>query len=34
MGEMVTDDLELVLRGLSPQRCQRAQLETVLRLRS
>lgn len=34
MGEMVTDDLELVLRGLPPQRCQRAQLETVSRLRS
>ncbi len=34
MGAMVTDDLELVLRGLPPQRCQRAQLETVARLRS
>jgi len=34
MGEMVVDDLELVLRGLPPQRCQRANLETVMRLRS
>ncbi len=34
MGERVTDDCELVLRGLPPQRCQRAVLETVTRLRS
>ena len=34
MGEMVVDDLELVLHGLPPQRCQRAQLETVMKLRS
>jgi len=34
MGEMVTDDLELILRGLPPQRCQRATLETVSRIRS
>lgn len=34
MGEMVTDDLELVLQGLPPQRCQRAVLETVTKLRS
>lgn len=34
MGAMVVDDLELVLRGLPPQRCQRAALETVARLRS
>ena len=34
MGEMVVDDLELILRGLPPQRCQRANLETVSRLRS
>lgn len=34
MGEMVVDDLELVLRGLQPQRCQRAVLEIVTRLRS
>ena len=34
MGEMVTDDLELILRGLPPQRCQRAALETVARIRS
>jgi phosphoglycerate dehydrogenase-like enzyme len=34
MGEMVVDDLELVLRGLPPQRCQRAAPETVSRLRS
>jgi phosphoglycerate dehydrogenase-like enzyme len=34
MGEMVVDDLELVLHGLPPQRCQRAIPETVTRLRS
>lgn len=34
MGSMVVDDLELVLRGLPPQRCQRAAPETVSRLRS
>ncbi|HEY1791501.1 MAG TPA: hydroxyacid dehydrogenase [Opitutaceae bacterium] len=34
MGEMVVDDLECILAGLSPQRCQRAALETVARLRS
>lgn len=34
MGEMVVDDLELILRGLQPQRCQRAVLEIVTRLRS
>ena len=34
MGERVTDDCEWVLRGLPPQRCQRAVLETVTRLRS
>lgn len=34
MGEMVVDDLELVLRGLQPQRCQSAVLEIVTRLRS
>jgi phosphoglycerate dehydrogenase-like enzyme len=34
MGQMVVDDLELILRGLPPQRCQRAMLETVTRLRS
>ena len=34
MGAMVVDDLELVLRGLPPQRCQRAAPETVTRLRS
>ncbi|GAB4122517.1 MAG: hydroxyacid dehydrogenase [Roseiflexaceae bacterium] len=34
MGEMVVDDLELILRGLPPQRCQRAIPETVGRLRS
>jgi phosphoglycerate dehydrogenase-like enzyme len=34
MGQMVVDDIELVLRGLAPQRCQRAVLETVTRLRS
>ncbi|MDR2674150.1 MAG: hydroxyacid dehydrogenase [Opitutaceae bacterium] len=34
MGQLVVDDLELVLRGLAPQRCQRAQWETVSKLRS
>ena len=34
MGQLVVDDLENVLKGLPPQRCQRAQLETVARLRS
>ena len=34
MGQMVVDDLELILNGLPPQRCQRANIETVSRLRS
>jgi phosphoglycerate dehydrogenase-like enzyme len=34
MGQMVVDDLEQVLKGLPPQRCQRAQWQTVARLRS
>ena len=34
MGQLVVDDLEQVLKGLPPQRCQRAQWETVSRLRS
>ena len=34
MGQMVVDDIEQILRGLPPMRCQRAQLETVMRLRS
>jgi phosphoglycerate dehydrogenase-like enzyme len=34
MGQMVVDDLEMILRGLPPQRCQRANLETVTRFRS
>jgi phosphoglycerate dehydrogenase-like enzyme len=34
MGRMVVDDLELILRGLPPQRCQRAVPEIVGRLRS
>lgn len=34
MGHMVVDDLEQVLRGLPPQRCQRAQWETVGKIRS
>ena len=33
-GRMVTDDIELLLRGLAPQRCQPARLETVTRMRS
>ncbi len=34
MGELVVDDLEQILRGLPPQRCQRAVWETVSKLRS
>ncbi len=34
MGQMVVDDIEQILQGLPPMRCQRAQLETVMRLRS
>ena len=34
MGQMVVDDLEQVLKGLPPQRCQHAQLETVAKVRS
>lgn len=34
MGELVTDDLEWILRGLPPQRCLPARRETVGRLRS
>ncbi|HEY8965078.1 MAG TPA: hydroxyacid dehydrogenase, partial [Candidatus Methylacidiphilales bacterium] len=34
MGELVVDDLEQILKGLPPQRCQRAQWEIVGRLRS
>jgi len=34
IGRMVVDDLELVLRGLPPQRTQRANPETVARYRS
>ena len=34
MGQMVVDDLEQVLKGLPPQRCQRAQWENVAKIRS
>jgi phosphoglycerate dehydrogenase-like enzyme len=34
IGEMVVDDLENILRGIPPQRCQRAMLETISKLRS
>lgn len=34
MGRIVTDDIELVLRGLPPQLCTRAARETVARFRS
>ncbi len=34
MGEMVTDDLELILRGLPPVRLQRASRETVVKMAS
>ncbi len=34
MGEMIVDDLGLILRGLPPVRLQRAERQTVARLRS
>ncbi len=34
IGQMVVDDLESILAGLPPQRCQRAVVETVSKLRS
>jgi phosphoglycerate dehydrogenase-like enzyme len=34
IGQLVVDDLESILAGLAPQRCQRAVLETVGKLRS
>jgi phosphoglycerate dehydrogenase-like enzyme len=34
IGQIVVDDLESILAGLPPQRCQRAVLETVSKLRS
>jgi phosphoglycerate dehydrogenase-like enzyme len=34
IGQLVVDDLENILAGLPPQRCQRAALETVGKLRS
>lgn len=34
IGQFVVDDLENILAGLPPQRCQRAVLETVSKLRS
>lgn len=34
MGHLVVDDLEQVLKGLPPQRCQRAMWETVSKIRS
>lgn len=34
IGQLVADDLECILAGLPPQRCQRAALETVSKLRS
>lgn len=34
IGQLVVDDLEAILAGLPPQRCQRATLETVSKLRS
>lgn len=34
IGQIVVDDLEAILAGLPPQRCQRAVLETVTKLRS
>jgi len=34
IGQLVVDDLEAILAGLPPQRCQRAAVETVGKLRS
>ena len=34
IGRLAVDDLELVLRGLPPLRCRRAEAETVGRMRS
>jgi phosphoglycerate dehydrogenase-like enzyme len=34
MGQIVVGDLEDILEGLAPTRCQKAVLETVLKLRS
>ncbi len=34
IGQLVVDDLEAILAGLPPQRCQPARVETVARLRS
>jgi phosphoglycerate dehydrogenase-like enzyme len=34
MGQMIVDDMEQIMRGLPPQRCQRAQWETVTKIRS
>ncbi len=34
MGQLVVDDIEQILKGFPPQRCQRAQWETVSRIRS
>lgn len=34
MGQMVVDDLEQILKGASPKRCQLAQWETVVKIRS
>lgn len=34
MGQMIVDDLEQILKGLPAQRCQRAQWETVGKIRS
>jgi len=34
IGQLVVDDLESILAGLPPQRCQRAFVETVSKLRS
>ena len=34
IGQMVADDLEAILAGRPPQRCQRASVATVAKLRS
>jgi phosphoglycerate dehydrogenase-like enzyme len=34
MGQLVVDDLEMILKGIAPQRCQKAQWEVVRKMRS
>jgi phosphoglycerate dehydrogenase-like enzyme len=34
MGRMVLDDMDLMMRGLTPISCRRAERETIRRMRS